>query len=275
MTATSRRRIVIWAARLVLMGVLGLIAFAVAVLVVLPRATHSVAMTVLTGSMTPTIPVGSIVIDRPVDPGTLHVGDIATYQKTPGKAEYITHRIVKIDTSKSPAMFTFKGDANRGPDPDAVPATAIRGKVWLHVPYLGAIRDAVHTKGAIAAAAMLALGGYALIQVVGVVRDRRRGAATQATPATNPLAAAPAAPGDWCIAPHTILATLRTENFDGLSARTVAGLLRAALIDEDGSAFTLVLAEHTDRLAETMALLQSFEPIALTTTPPSAELVDA
>ena len=274
MTSTTWKRLVTWTTRLALVGVLGLIAFAATVLLVLPRATHSVAMTVLTGSMTPTIPVGSIVIDRPVDPGTLHVGDIATYQKTAGKAEYITHRIVKVDTSKSPTMFTFKGDANRGPDIDQVPATAIRGKVWFHVPYLGAIRDAIHTKGALAALAMLALAGYALVQVVGVIRDRRS-AATQAAPGATPVAATPATTPAPLIPAHTILATLRTDHFDGLGARTVAGLLRAALVDESGSAFTLVLAEHPDRLDETIALLHAFDPIALVTTPAPAELVDA
>jgi hypothetical protein len=104
----------------------------------------------------------------------LHVGDVATYQKTAGKAEYITHRIVKIDASATPTMFTFKGDANRGADIAPVPATAIRGRVWFHVPYLGAIRDALHTKGGLAGVAMLLLAGYALVQAGAAVMDRQR-----------------------------------------------------------------------------------------------------
>src|SRR4051812_26579357 len=135
-TTTRSRTTVRWTVRVLLVALLALLSFAIAVLLVLPRATHGVALTVLTGSMTPLIPVGSVVVDRPVDPGTLHIGDIATYQKTPGKAEYITHRIIAIDPSKTPTLFTFKGDANRGPDVQPVPATAIRGKVWFHVPHL-------------------------------------------------------------------------------------------------------------------------------------------
>ena len=57
------------------------------------------ALTVLTGSMTPEIPVGSVVIDRPVDPGMLKVGDVATYQKVPGVDEYITH-VGNVDRSE-------------------------------------------------------------------------------------------------------------------------------------------------------------------------------
>ncbi|HET9858233.1 MAG TPA: signal peptidase I, partial [Nocardioidaceae bacterium] len=99
------------------------------ILLVLPAATHGAALTVLTGSMTPQISVGSVVLVRPVDTRTLQVGDIATYQAEPGKEEFITHRIVDIDTSTEPTSFTFKGDANKGPDIDPVPAGAIRGEV--------------------------------------------------------------------------------------------------------------------------------------------------
>ena len=107
--------------RLVLLAFALLVVGALTVVVVLPRATHGTALTVLTGSMTPGIPVGSVVVVRPVDPGTLKVGDIATYQVKPGKPDYITHRIRKIDTSTTPTSFIFKGDANRGADLNPVP----------------------------------------------------------------------------------------------------------------------------------------------------------
>src|SRR5581483_4069860 len=198
-----------WAVRLFLVAGLGLVGFALVVLLVLPRATHSEALTVLTGSMTPKIPVGSVVIDRPVDPGTLHVGDIATYQKAPGEAEYITHRIIKIDTSKTPAMFTFKGDANRGPDIDPVPATAIRGKVWFHVPYLGAIRDALRTKGGLAGIGMVLLGAYALVQLAGVLKDRRRKSGTAPADTTgHTMARSPAELIDRLASQVLIVATV-------------------------------------------------------------------
>jgi signal peptidase len=184
MTGTDGSRITRLLARAAATLVLGAVLFAVAVLVVIPKATHGTALTVLTGSMTPRIPVGSIVIDRPVDPGTLHVGDIATYQKAPGKAEYITHRIVAINTKTTPTTFTFKGDANRGPDITPVPATAIRGKVWFHLPYLGAARDSLHTRGGIEGVAMLALLVFAAYQLRGWRADRRHPPSAASTPVT-------------------------------------------------------------------------------------------
>jgi signal peptidase I len=174
---TVVRTSVKWLVRVALCALLALVLGAVTVLLVLPRATHGVALTVLTGSMTPDIPVGSVVIDRPVDPGTLHVGDIATYQKAPGVNEYITHRIVAIDSSTTPTTFTFKGDANRGPDITPVPASAIRGKVWFHVPYLGSLRDTISDSlGRVVLIGIVAagLGGYAISQFVAAIRERRR-----------------------------------------------------------------------------------------------------
>jgi len=165
-----------WTARAISVLLLGLVMLAIAVLIVIPRATHGTALTVLTGSMTPNIPVGSIVIDRPVDPGTLHVGDIATYQVAPGLSEYITHRIVRIDTKTAPVTFTFKGDANRGPDMKPVPVTAIRGKVWFHLPYLGSIRDAMHTRGGLMGVGLVVLAVYALFQLVSGLKERRESA---------------------------------------------------------------------------------------------------
>jgi signal peptidase len=165
-----------WTYRIVASALLAVVLGAVTVLVILPRATHGTALTVLTGSMTPDIPVGSVVIDRPVDPGTLKVGDIATYQKAPGVNEYITHRIVKIDTSTNPATFTFKGDANRGPDVTPVPAGAIRGKVWFHVPYLGTWRDSISGpfgRVLVIAVVVLMLGGYSVRQIRESLRDRK------------------------------------------------------------------------------------------------------
>ena len=167
--------------RVALVVVLAAVVGAIALLMVLPRATHGSALTVLTGSMRPQIPVGSVVLVRPVDPETLQVGDVATYQRKPGVASYVTHRIAEIDSSTRPTTFVFKGDANRGADIDPVPATAIRGAVWFHVPYVGAVRDALHGKAGLTLIAILVLGGYALSQVAGAIRDRKAPARSDRT----------------------------------------------------------------------------------------------
>lgn len=246
MTKPTWRHVMTWAARLAAGLVLGLVAFALVVLIVIPRATHGTAMTVLTGSMTPGIPVGSVVIDRPVDPGTLHVGDIATYQKTPGKAEYITHRIVKIDPSKSPTEFTFKGDANRGPDITPVPATAIRGKVWFHVPYLGSIRDAIQTKGGLAGIAMVLLAGYALFQLAGAYKDRK-GAQPSAPidEARVPVASSADAVDLATVQRRLALLTrLGPDEAERMAPSSLLRLISAVFLDGDDDTFAARMADE-------------------------------
>jgi len=234
-----------WTYRIVASAVLALVLAAVTVLVIIPRATHGTALTVLTGSMTPGIPVGSVVIDRPVDPGTLKVGDVATYQKAPGVDEFITHRIVKIDASTNPATFTFKGDANRGPDITPVPAGAIRGKVWFHVPYLGTWRDSISGpmgRVLVIAVVVLLLGGYSVRQVRESLRDRK--AAPEV--GTDPLVFE-FAPGAFDSADPAFVAALlqgELEPFDGGFRLT---------FDADGkhrAVLTELLAPYVRRPAE-------------------------
>jgi signal peptidase I len=146
----------------------------VGLLVVLPRLTNGAAMTVLTGSMAPDLPVGSVVLVRKVDPASLRPGDVATYQQADGP-NLITHRIVAIDKTTTPISFTFRGDRNPVPDPQPVPASAIRGKVWFDVPYLGTLRERLgRGQHAVVLIGVLALSAFSFWQFAGVWRDRRR-----------------------------------------------------------------------------------------------------
>lgn len=171
--AATCRFLLQWCGRLALVAVVSAVVLAVLTLFVAPRLVGGgAALTVLTGSMTPDIPVGSVVVIRPVDPGTLQVGDVATYQVSPEQDAYITHRIVSVDDSTSPTTFVFKGDANRGADTEPVPADAVRGEVVFHVPYLGSARDLVQSSGGTAGLMVLLLGAYAVAQFVAAARDR-------------------------------------------------------------------------------------------------------
>lgn len=161
-------------ARLLALALAASVVGALVVVVVLPRATQGAALTVLTGSMTPEIPVGSVVLVRPVDPRTLEVGDVATYQVREGKETFVTHRIVDVRDADGDLEFVFKGDANPGEDVKPVPSGAVRGEVWFQVPYLGAVRDGLHGKGGVALLGMLILAGYAITQLSGGLKDRKK-----------------------------------------------------------------------------------------------------
>ena len=84
--------------------------------------------TVLTGSMEPAIPVGSIVITK--EQSSYEIEDIISFQE---KGSVITHRIISIDRER----YITKGDANNVADTEKVQQKQILGKVILTIPLLG------------------------------------------------------------------------------------------------------------------------------------------
>lgn len=146
----------------------------IGLLVVAPRLAHGTWLTVLTGSMNPAIPAGSLVLVKPVDPATIEPGDVITWQVRPGEATYVTHRVVLVQDGTIPLSFVTKGDANRSEDTAPVSAGAVRGKVTFDVPYLGAVRR--QFEGGAGIGALVVLAGMALLlpQVSRIVGSRRR-----------------------------------------------------------------------------------------------------
>jgi signal peptidase len=137
--------------------------------------------------MTPTIPVGSVVVVRPVDPQSLKAGDVATYQVRKGEDVFVTHRIIDIVSKRGGPAFKFQGDANSAPDESLVPSGAVRGKVWYHLPYVGTVRDAVRGPGGVTLLVLLALGGYAVSQLSAGLRERRTTSAAPTGLSSQPL----------------------------------------------------------------------------------------
>jgi signal peptidase len=158
---------------------LGLVISAGAALVVVPRLTGSVPLTVLTGSMTPTYPPGTVVVVRPTPADQLNIGDAVTYQVRSGDPAVVTHRIVGIAvTADGKRLFTFRGDANTGNDPAPVRPVQIRGRVWYSVPYVGyastLLSPAAHQVAIrVLAGGLLAYAGFVMAGA-GVDRLRRR-----------------------------------------------------------------------------------------------------
>ncbi|MBJ7608058.1 MAG: signal peptidase I [Candidatus Dormibacteraeota bacterium] len=73
---------------------------------------------VITGSMVPTIPIGSLVITEKVGVSSLHQGDILVFAKPTNATEVVVHRIAQISTaSDGSVQIHTKGDANRVQDP--------------------------------------------------------------------------------------------------------------------------------------------------------------
>jgi signal peptidase len=135
-----------------------------AVLIVIPKVSGSIPLTVLTSSMEPSLPPGTLIIVQPVDVADLKIGDVATYQISSGRPGVITHRITEVNsTSTGELSFTFKGDNNADIDSKQVVPGQIQGRVWYSVPYMGFVNNTVNgeNRSWIIPVLSVALIGYA------------------------------------------------------------------------------------------------------------------
>ncbi|WP_448058830.1 signal peptidase I [Cellulomonas hominis] len=81
-------------------------------------------LVVISGSMEPSIPVGSAILSRTVPAEDLAVGDVVTVTKRRGN-DLVTHRIVEIaENPDGSRELTLKGDANDVIDPYTYPVTS-------------------------------------------------------------------------------------------------------------------------------------------------------
>lgn len=85
-------------------------------------------------SMTPKLPVNSLILVQKIEPEKIEVGDIVTYILNDNNI-LVTHRVVEIDSTKQ--TFTTKGDANESNDSAPVHWGNVVGKVVFCVPGLG------------------------------------------------------------------------------------------------------------------------------------------
>jgi signal peptidase len=92
-------------------------------------------MTVLSGSMEPTIKTGSVVITKPVS--DYKIGDIITFGPYSKTQAPVTHRISDIRVQGGEPVYITKGDANDAPDTREIAKKDIVGKVLFSVPFVG------------------------------------------------------------------------------------------------------------------------------------------
>jgi signal peptidase len=111
------------------------------------RAFGHPVMAVLSGSMTPVIRTGDLIVDGPVtaaQAGHLHVGQIISVLEAPGSHTIITHRIVAVKVVDGAVGYVTKGDANNAPDTTLRRASDVIGVFRFAIPRGGYALSALH-----------------------------------------------------------------------------------------------------------------------------------
>jgi signal peptidase len=158
-------------------SVISAILLVLVVAVLIPRLAGAEPYTILTGSMEPGMPPGTLVVVKPVDASDIAVGTVITYQLESGERAVVTHRVVGIAfDGRGERIFRTQGDANNAPDPEPVRPVQVKGERWYAVPYIGHVSNAFTAAQRQSAVVILAAGllVYAASMFTAAARGRGR-----------------------------------------------------------------------------------------------------
>jgi signal peptidase I len=151
------------------------------ILVIVPKVAGATPLTVLTQSMEPLYPPGTLLFVRPVKQADIKIGDVLTYQIQSGRPAVISHRVIAINNpADGTRTFILKGDNNSDADPAAVIPAQIKGRLWYSVPMLGWVSNLVNGANRswivdVLAAGLFAYAGYMIIAgIVAAARSRKK-----------------------------------------------------------------------------------------------------
>ncbi len=114
-----------------------------------PHLTRYKTDIIIGQSMEPTIPLYSVIVVEPVDPGDLRRGDVITYEQPDVPGRKVTHRVVGVERSESGSpVFRTKGDNNDARDPYETTYEDTGYRVKTHVPHVGWLMIKAQTRWA-------------------------------------------------------------------------------------------------------------------------------
>lgn len=125
------------AARLAVKAAFGVVLLGLLTLVVGPRLYPFQSFYVRTSSMSPTIPVGSLVIATRAPADELGPGDVIVFRRPDRPGMMVVHRIDSVEQTPTGRAFVTKGDANGAPDSWRVPAAGAGWQAVYSMPRVG------------------------------------------------------------------------------------------------------------------------------------------
>lgn len=135
-----------------------------------PKAFHYHVYTVISGSMEPAIPTGSLVYIKEMEPKDVQVDDVIAFYGTKDAASIITHRVVENRVLMG--EFITKGDANEDNDMNPVTYNQYMGKMVRSIPKIGGIVQTI-TGGSGKAAVGCVIGLAIVLEIIAAVLNRR------------------------------------------------------------------------------------------------------
>jgi signal peptidase len=91
---------------------------------------------VLTGSMSPALRIGDIVVSQPTQVEQLRAGQVVVVDNPARPGRTLVHRLVRVDADGD---LVTKGDVNMVDDSSRVKPSGLKGVGRLRVPYIGLV----------------------------------------------------------------------------------------------------------------------------------------
>lgn len=146
-----------------------IILVAVCLPLTVPKVLGYQMYTVISGSMEPAIPTGSLVYIQGMEPQNVVDGDVIAFYGGHDSNAIITHRVVKNRVVMG--EFITKGDANEKEDMNPIPYSNFLGRVELSVPVVGELAQVLtSTKGKIVAGTLI--GVSVILHLIASILDR-------------------------------------------------------------------------------------------------------
>lgn len=158
---------------LVILGISALLCAAV----LIPRVAGATPYTILTGSMQPQLPPGTMVVVKPRPIEQIGIGEVITYQLKSGEPTVVTHRVVSVAINgKGERTLTTQGDANNTVDAMPVRPVQVKGVLWYSVPHLGHVTTRINNaqRDVVLYGVITILFLYSAYMFTSGYRDRRR-----------------------------------------------------------------------------------------------------
>lgn len=135
------------------------------------------ALIVRSGSMEPTIGVGSVIVVRPetsaLDNGALYQkGDIIAFRYDPNTI--VTHRVTGVESGKDGVYYQTKGDANEEVDNWTVSQSDVIGKTYIHVAEFGKVFTFARSKYGFPLLIIFPAGLVILLETINIFREIRK-----------------------------------------------------------------------------------------------------
>ena len=105
---------------------------------IIQRSGAAQLLTVVSGSMQPALPLGSLVVVVPRDADAVRIGDVITFSPPGDDMRTVTHRVVDVQGTGGDVSVRTRGDANQVPDPWTLHFPT--GRAWVVVadaPWVG------------------------------------------------------------------------------------------------------------------------------------------